>query len=190
VISCALMRDALIVVLLVAVGILGFLQHSQNAAMIDQQKQLHELAAKVDGQIAEAKRLAREWKPREASGITNAHFESPAELWDAMLGGPKQSGHVFSQSGPSSFSFVDMKGTVSRLEPAQDGASPALIFDVSRDSVWNGITLHGSVHAAIEAADPETYQHFSVGQEIELTCQVGAALMPFVYLLNCRPSGR
>ncbi len=65
-----------------------------------------------------------------------AHSYSPTELWDAMLNDPKQSGHALSQSGPSSFSYVQVKGVVSRIEPADNSSEPpALIFDVDRSSV-------------------------------------------------------
>jgi hypothetical protein len=42
------MRDALIFALIVAVGVLGWMLHSQNATLTDQQKQVRELDAKIE----------------------------------------------------------------------------------------------------------------------------------------------
>ena len=129
--------------------------------------------------------------PIESFHKMSAHSYSPTELWDAMLSSPKQSGHNLSQSGPSSFSYVHIKGVVGRVEAAPPNDAPqsvALIFDVDRSSVWNGITLHGSVRAPLGSKDQEAYRHFTAGQEVELMCQVGAAAMPFVYLVNCQSS--
>jgi hypothetical protein len=119
----------------------------------------------------------------------NAESYTPTGLWDAMLGSEKQAGHVLSRSGPPPSGYVHIKGVVSRVELAPDDVtkSPALIFDVDRSSIWNGITLHGSVRAPFGSTTPETHQHFTAGDEVELTCQIGAAAMPFVYLLNCQP---
>jgi hypothetical protein len=61
-----------------------------------------------------------------------AHPYSVTELWDAMLGGPKQSGHSFSRSGPSSFSYLNLEVAVSSVEPRYGSPSLALIFDVNR----------------------------------------------------------
>jgi hypothetical protein len=122
----------------------------------------------------------------------NADSYTPTTLWDAMLGSQKQAGKVLSQSGSSQSSYVQIKGIVSHVELAPDNvrenspALPVLIFDVDRSSVWNGITLHGSVRAPLEPPNHRGYWHFTAGEEVELTCQIGAAAMPFVYLLNCQ----
>jgi len=116
---------------------------------------------------------------------------TPTALWDAMLGNQKQDGHVFSQSGPSPLSYVHIKGVVSRVELAPDNAAdspalPVLLFDVDRSSVWNGIPLHGSVRAPFEPPSRQPNRLFGAGEEVELTCQIGAAVMPFVYLMKCQ----
>jgi hypothetical protein len=112
-----------------------------------------------------------------------ARSYSPTELWDAMLGSEKQGGHFTSQSGPQSFSSVRMKGVVSRVDPPDPkdtSPKPALIFDVDRSSVWNGMTLHGSVRAPIKSD-----RQFAAGDEVVLTCKIGEGIMPYVYMLSC-----
>ena len=42
------MRDAVMILLLVAVGILGYLIHSTNAVLLDQQRQTKDLSAKLE----------------------------------------------------------------------------------------------------------------------------------------------
>jgi len=80
---------------------------------------------------------------------------------------------------------------LSRVDLAQDKAAdspalPVLFFDVDRSSVWNGIPLHGSIRAPFEPPNRQPNRRFAAGEEVELTCQIGAAVMPFVYLLNCQ----
>jgi hypothetical protein len=118
----------------------------------------------------------------------SARWYSPTELWDSMLGDARRDSHDISPSGPKTFSHVRIKGLISRIElpdPKQLSSLPALIFDVDRSSLWNGITLRGSVRAPIKSN-----RAFAVGEEVLLTCEVGAGVMPYVYMLSCEPESK
>jgi hypothetical protein len=108
---------------------------------------------------------------------------TPTELWDAMLGSKAQEGHMLAQTGPELLSYIRIKGKIDKIEPPnpmEKSPQPALIFSVDRTTMWNGLTLRGSVRAPINPT-----AHFQIGQDVSLVCQVGAGAMPYVYMLRC-----
>jgi len=48
------MRDALLFALIVALAVLGYLLHSDNAVLTDQQRQIHELSTKIEARAKTA----------------------------------------------------------------------------------------------------------------------------------------
>src|SRR5205807_1654908 len=95
-----------------------------------------------------------------------ARSYTPVELWDAMFGSAKQTGHAFSQGGPSQWDYVRIKGRLTKIQitsKADASVLPSLIFAVDRSSEWNGITLHGHISATLQSQAPRAYERFTPG---------------------------
>jgi hypothetical protein len=70
------MRDALIFALLVAVAFLGYEMHSQNSALVDQQRQIKELNSKLEAKLQTASLELQEKCSKQAHDFAEGLFTS------------------------------------------------------------------------------------------------------------------